>query len=94
MSGEDAEMWRTYRGSYQATEEKHQGKEVYRSSDGFTHLYKYSDGTWRVSEEAGDYGVYKSVDSAECPTNNSEWQYRNGRTGKGWLSGDITVKCT
>ena len=83
-----AAKWSNNLGHYVATGEEQEGAPVYRNSHD-RYLYRHSDGTWRADYRIGDYGVYKSVDNAECPASISQWQY----WGDGWHSGDITAQC-
>ena len=78
-----------YLGSYEATGQKYEGAPVYSKSDD-TYLFRHSDGTWRAGSEIGFSSAYMSVDTAQCPASNSQWQYA---TIDGWRSGDITVEC-
>ena len=87
-TGVAAEKWPTYLGRYVATEEF---RPVFRNSND-VYLYRDSDGTWRASKMIGGRGHFESVDTAECPASNSQWQYWAG-VGWDWHSGDITVKC-
>ena len=95
VTEEAAEKWRSisiYLGNWQLTGKKQEGAPVYLMSYvGF--LYRHSDGTWHASRKLGDhYGDIKSVGTAECPANNSQWQYVDN-DGNWKPSGDITVKC-
>ena len=84
-------------GSYEATEEEHEGAPVYRKSgksDDY-YLYRRSDGTWRADWKIGGRGGIKSVDTtADCPARVSQWQYYDHPYDGVWRSGDITVQCS
>ena len=58
-------------------------------------VYRYSDGTWRVSPWIGSSPSIKSVGTAECPTRVSQWQYSDFTlSGSVWYSGAITAQCS
>ena len=70
--------------------------EKYRkdSADFNDHMYKWSDGTWRVGQNDKDHGWVKSVGSAACPENIRQWQFFDRETQWKYLNGDITVQCS
>ena len=70
------------------------GAPVYSKYYGGTELSRYRDGTWRLGYVVGSYGVIKSVGTAACPADISQWQYRVHHTDTNWKYGDITVRCT
>ena len=79
--------------SYEATEEEHEGAPLYRQRNSRgEYLYRYSDGTWRVGLKIGDSGLVKSVGTAQCPANISQWEFW---ADPNWFSSDglITVEC-
>ena len=58
----------------------------------YDYLYRHIDGSWHVSTIIGGEGegVLKSVDTADCPDSNTQWQYM---ADSGYGDGDITAKC-
>ena len=79
------------------------GAPVYRKNYGGTVLSRYRDGTWRLGYVVGSVvhgpvaGVIKSVGTAACPADISQWQYRQYSTVSDWKYGqygDIMVRCT
>ena len=94
-------MWwtRNHLGTYEPTGEISRGSAVYKhteSANGFNlYLYKARDCTWRTSEDVDGDDVFKSVDTAPCPTDIRQWQYINNQHDGDdfWQDGDITAKC-
>ena len=98
-----------YLGTYEATKTvknfdgtiekiEKKGPPIYEKSFGG---YIYSTGlgtsTWFVSEKIGDVAEIRGVVNATCPTDISQWQYKDNIDGwhpDGWVSVDITVKCS
>ena len=91
--GEAAETWPDYMGNWVTGRyvvikgEEHEGAAVYKNSRG-KYLYKLSNGTWHVGDKIGAPSKIRSVDTAECPTVISQWEYYTGNTN-GWSSSRI-----
>ena len=99
-TGEAAEKWDHHLGTYEPTGEIFRGSAVYKSTTRGFYLYRHSDCTWRTSEDVNDDDdddeqVFKSVDTAPCPTDIRQWQYINNQHDGDdfWQDGDITAKC-
>ena len=93
-TGAAAKEWPSHLGTYEATEEKHNGEAIYRNFHGID-LFRESDGTWHASS------AIRGVGTGQCPENISQWEHqynRNVRNRNGGIdkrySGDITAKCT
>ena len=80
-TGEAAEKFPSYLGTY-APIGQDRGAPIYGKVGGGV-LIRQSDGTWAASQGIGDITDIRSVDTAPCPDNISQWQYK-----------DITVKCS
>ena len=99
-TGEAAEKWDHHLGTYEPTGEISRGSAVYKSTTRGFYLYRHSDCTWRTSEDVNDDDdddeqVFKSVDTAPCPTDIRQWQYINNQHDgdQFWQDGDITARC-
>ena len=74
-------------GDYSLTEQVHNGRQVYRKSNGW-HLWSQEDGTWAVSGNVGyDLPGMKSTDAAVSPGLCQQWQY-----WVDWVDGDSKYK--
>ena len=98
-TGEAAEKWDHHLGTYEPTGEISRGSAVYKSTTRGFYLFKARDCTWRISEDVDDdyEQVFKSVETAPCPTDIRQWQYINNQPHHGdrfWQDGDITAKCS
>ena len=93
-TGAAAQKWPHYiEDSFVATG-KHKGAELYYMKREDLYLYRDSDNTWRAGDEIGLDGSMRSVDTADCPESNSQWQYADYDDGWHWYSGDIKVHCS
>ena len=91
-TGEAAEKWQHFLGSYEVYGEEEEGAHVYKNSYGYV-LYRRADGTWRAGSEIGTNGTIRSVGTAECPAHIRRWQYKKSSS---WIMagiGDINVQC-
>ena len=92
-TGEAGEKWPEYLGHYSLTEEKHNGRPVYKKDeDRYLYLYRQKDGTWAVSSIVVDiWTVMRSTTAAVSPDLCQHcWLYAGKYAGK-YYPGDITV---
>ena len=85
-------------GEYVKTGQRNNGAAVYRNTNSDARvLYRNGDGTWAASNQVADgkYGVYLSVDSANCPASIQSWMdgYKEGEWRKVRGHVNIKVKC-
>ena len=73
------------------------GERKYRKDSGNTWeiMYKWSeDNTWSIGQhEQYDPGYVKSVGSAECPEDVTQWRFFDRAERHDYVIGDITVRC-